>query len=291
MILDYVAPRTLSEACALGREAGAVFLAGGTDVLVWEADGRRRLGRVVSLRDLSELRERRWDQDGSLYLGAGTTHDEVASDPEIQRKYPALAEGCRSVGSWSIRVAGTLGGNVCTAAPSADSAGPLLVYGAEVEVTDGESGHSLPLSEFYVGAGKTVLQQGQIVLGFRIPDPGPHGAAFIKLGRRRAMEIALVSATALVSVDEAGVCRNLRLALGTAAPTPMLVEGAAEMAAGRLLDDEVVDQIAKAAAAQARPRVGSFRSDPEYRRRMVAVVAERAVTAAWSRAQDERRAS
>ena len=291
MILDYVAPRTLAEACALGREPGTVFLAGGTDVLVWEADGRRRLGRVVSLRDLPELRERRWEGDGSLYLGAGTTHDEVASDPEIQKQYPVLAEGCRSVGSWSIRVAGTLGGNVCTAAPSADSAGPLLVYGAELELTDGESRWSLPLVDFYMGAGKTVLQPGQIVLGFHLPNPGYHGAAFVKLGRRRAMEIALVSATALVKLDDADACRDLHLALGTAAPTPMLVEGAAEMAAGRLFDEGLVNQIAQAAAAQARPRIGSFRCDPDYRRRMVAVTAGRAVTAAWDRAQDEGRVS
>ena len=278
MILDYVAPRTLSEACALGREAGAVFLAGGTDVLVWEADGRRRFGRVVSLRDLSELRERRWDQDGSLYLGAGTTHDEVASDPEIQRKYPALAEGCRSVGSWSIRVAGTLGGNVCTAAPSADSAGPLLVYGAEVKVTDGESGHSLPLSEFYVGAGKTVLQQGQIVLGFRIPDPGPHGAAFIKLGRRRAMEIALVSATALVSVDEAGVCRDLRLALGRRLHAPCWWRVLRRWPPGACWTTKWLTRLPRRQPRRARPRWLLPRD--QYRRRMVAVVAERTVTAA-----------
>lgn len=291
MILNYVAPHTLTEACALGREPGAVFLAGGTDVLVWEADGRRRLGRVVSLRDLPELRERRWEGDGSLYLGAGTTHDEVASDPEIQKRYPALAEGCRSVGSWSIRVAGTVGGNVCTAAPSADSAGPLLAYGAELELTDGESRWVLPLAEFYVGAGKTVLQQGQMVLGFRLPDPGRHGGAFMKMGRRRAMEIALVSATAVVRLDDAGACSHLRLALGTAGPTPMLVEGVTGTAVGRPLDEGVIEELAQAAAAQARPRAGSFRCDADYRRRMVAVVAGRAVTAAWRRAQGEGRVS
>jgi len=126
---------------------------------------------------------------------------------------------------------------------------------------------------------------------FHLPNPGYHGAAFVKLGRRRAMEIALVSATALVKLDDADACRDLHLALGTAAPTPMLVEGAAEMAAGRLFDEGLVNQIAQAAAAQARPRIGSFRCDPDYRRRMVAVTAGRAVTAAWDRAQDEGRVS
>lgn len=285
MMLDYVSPASLAEACALGREYGAVFLAGGTDVLAAAADGRKRPGRVISLSRLSELRERHWEEDGSLYLGAGTTHAQVAADPEIQRVFPALAEGCRSVGSWSIRVAGTLGGNICTAAPSADSAGPLLVYEAEIILTDGEEQRVLPLPNFYVGPGKTVLQPGELVLAFRLPNPGAHGAAFVKLGRRQAMEIALVSATALVRRDAQGRCADLRLALGTAAPTPMLVEGVAEVATGRLLDEEMVNEVARMAVAQARPRAGSFRCDVDYRRRMIGVVAKRALTTAWQRAQ------
>ncbi len=286
MIVDYVAPADLAEACALGREPGSVFMAGGTDVLVWEADGRRRVGRVVSLRGLPELRERRWDGD-ALHLGAGTTHAQVAADPEIRRVYPALAEGCHSVGSWSIRVAGTVGGNVCTAAPSADSAGPLLAYGAQLVIANGDTRRTVPLSEFYLGVGKTILAPGQVLLAFQLPDPGAHGGAFIKLGRRQAMEIALVSATAVVRLDGAGRCSDLRLALGTAAPTPMLAQGMTEMAAGRVFDESLVGELAQAAAAQARPRAGSFRCDVDYRRRMVAVVATRALTTAWRRAQGE----
>jgi CO/xanthine dehydrogenase FAD-binding subunit len=297
MVVEHLVPRTLSEAATLGREPETVFMAGGTDVMAAISDGRRVVKRVVSLRSLGELRERHWEDagvdeacpkgNGVLYLGAGITHDEVSTDAELRRVFPALAQACRRVGAWSTRVAGTLGGNVCTAAPSADSAGPLLAYEAEVVLTDGQSVRRLPLARFYVSAGRTVLEGGEIMLAFRIPHPGAHGAAFVKLGRRQAMEIALVSATAVVRLDEAGLCRDLRVALGTAAPVPLLLDGAAETARGRKLDDDLLDDLTLDASGQCQPRSGSFRCDPDYRRRMLGVAVKRAVTEAWRKATEE----
>lgn len=287
MTLEYLAPTSLAEACALGREPGAVFMAGGTDVLAARADGRLRPAGVISLRGLPELRQRRWEGEW-LHLGAGFTHAEVADDAEMRRIFPALAQACRTVGSWSIRVLGTLGGNVCTAAPSADSAGPLLAYGAEVEVSGPDTARVLPLGAFFIGAGKTVLQPGEILTAFRLPHPGAHGGSFLKFSRRKAMEIALVSATALVRLDEEGAFADLRLALGTAGPTPMLLAGATETVHGRHLDDALRAEVSALASAQARPRSGSFRCDADYRRRMVGVVAGRALASAWENAVSER---
>jgi CO/xanthine dehydrogenase FAD-binding subunit len=297
MVVEYLVPQTLSEAAALGREPETVFMAGGTDVLAALSDGRRSVKRVVSLRSLAELRERRWENaspedahpegDGVLYLGAGITHEEVSTDAELRRVFPALAQACRKVGAWPTRVAGTVGGNVCTAAPSADSAGPLLAYEAQVVLTDGESVRRLPLADFYVGAGRTVLGPGEILLAFRLPHPGAHGAAFVKLGRRQAMEIALVSATAVLRLDETSGCRDLKVALGTAAPVPLLLDGAAEIARGRVLDEALLSDLALAATGQCQPRSGSFRCDPGYRRRMLGVVVKRAVAEAWRHATDK----
>ena len=283
MTVDYVAPRDLAEACAFGREPGSVFLLGGTDVLVWKADERRRVDRVVSLRNVPELRERRRESDGAWYLGAGITHDEVASDAEIRKVFPALAEGCRSVGAWSIRVAGTLGGNVCTAAPSADSAGPLLVYGAEVTLTDGASRWNIPLTDFYLGAGKTVLEPGQIVLGFALQDPGRHGWSFVKLGRREAVDLSLVSVTALAWTDEQHVCRDLRLALGAVAPVPLLVRELRGIVGGLPLTEDVVERVAQQAMTQCQP-ITDVRASADYRRRMVGVLTRRALREAWQHA-------
>jgi CO/xanthine dehydrogenase FAD-binding subunit len=297
MVVEHLVPKTLSEATAMGREPETVFMAGGTDVLAALSDGRRAVKRVVSLRGLAELRERHWEDacgddahpegTGALYLGAGITHEEVSTDAELRRVFPALAQACRTVGAWSTRVAGTLGGNVCTAAPSADSAGPLLAYETQVVLTDGRSVRRLPLADFYIGAGRTVLERGEILLAFRIPHPGAHGAAFVKLSRRQAMEIALVSATAVLRLDEAGRCRDLRVALGTAAPVPLLLAGAAETARGRTLDDGLLGDLALAATGQCRPRSGSFRCEPDYRRRMLGVAVKRAVAEAWRKATEE----
>jgi len=302
MTPEYVAPATLQEASALGRQPGAVFMAGGTDVISAHADGRRRVERVVVLRALPELRERRWEGQpplaevgdpeggagsgagGVLHLGAGITHDQVANDAELRRVFPALSEACRKVGGWSTRVAGTLGGNVCTAAPSADSAGPLLVYGAQVVLADGEARRTVPLRDFFLGVGRTVLTPGEILVAFRLPHPGLHGAAFVKFGRREAMEIALVSATAMVRLNDEGRFTEARLALGTAAPSPVLVDGFDDMTRGRAMDEQLLDDITELLAGQCRPRAGSFRCEPGYRQRMLRVAASRALAQACGRA-------
>lgn len=283
MTVEYVAPRGLVEACVLGREPGSVFVQGCTDVLVWKADGRRQIERVVSLRNVRELRERRREKDGAWYLGAGITHDEVASEAQIRKAFPALAKACQSVGAWSIRVAGTLGGNVCTAAPSADSAGPLLAYGAQVVISDGANERSIPLADFFVGPGVTVLQPGEILKAFVLDDPGSHGSSFIKLGRREAVDLSLVSVTVLVWVDEQHVCRDLRLALGAVAPVPLLVGDLPRIVGGLPLTEDVIEQVAQQATAQCQP-ISDVRASAGYRRRMVGVLTRRALREAWQRA-------
>lgn len=293
MTPEYVRPTTPAEAVALASAPGAVLLAGGTDALIWLKDGTCPIDVLVSLRDIPRLKGLQRD-GGGWVLGAMTTHAWAAADPELRRIFPALAEACRTVGSPAVRTAATIGGNICTAAPSADSAGPLLAYGAEVlmiepvGVTAADPGtpaeRVLPLHQFFRGPGKTALAPGGLVVGLRLPDPGVHGAAFRKLSRRRAMDIAIVSATALVRLDRDGSCADLRLSLGAVAPTPLVVPGLAEVVRGRGCDAELLDEVAAAAVAACRP-VSDIRASADYRRRMVGVLARAAVRDAWLRAE------
>lgn len=242
------------------------------------------------MRDIEELRGFRRDEEGLYFLGALTSHADVARHPQIRRMFPALAEASAEVGSEAVRAAGTIGGNLCTAAPSADAAGPLLAYGAEALVARAEAvsadvtTRTIPLSTFFVGPRRVALSRGDILVGLRLPDHGPHGACYQKFTRRKALDIATVAVTALVSLDTAGRADSLTLALGAVAPTPILVPDVSATAAGRDLSDELLADIARDAVAAAAP-IDDVRAGAAYRRHLVAVLTRRAVRTAWGRAQ------
>lgn len=281
---DYVRPRDLQEALALGAEPGAVYLGGGTDLLVPGNAHRERATSLVSLRDVEELHSLRWLPDGRFFIGAMITHAALAASQEVRDHFPALAEACGSVGSLPIRTAATVGGNLCTAVPSADSACPLLLYGSEAVVADREGTRYLPLRGFFTGPKQTALEDGGLLLGLRVaPSARPASAsAFRKISRRAAVDIALVSVAALVEL-EMGSCARLVLALGAVGPTPLLVDEADGIALGRSIDAGLLGQLADAAQEAARP-ISDLRASADYRRRMVAVLVRDVVSEAGRRA-------
>ncbi len=285
MTVEYVRPSSLAEALSAAAKPGARLLAGGTDILLPPRDGSDPVLTLVSLRDLAELRGIRRDGDGSWVLGAAVTHDEVSRDPAMVRVFPALAAACRAVGSPAVRSVATVVGNICTAAPSADAAVPLLAYGAEVIVAAGQPvERRIPLRGFFTGPRRTVLAHGDVVTGVRLPDPGRYGAAFHRVSRRRALDIAQVCVAAVVWIGPGGECEDLSLALGSVAPTPLLVPGVAEVARDRRCSASLLDELAAAAVAAARP-ISDVRASAAYRRSMVAALTRAAVEEAWGRAE------
>lgn len=282
MTCEVAVPSTVAEACSLARQEGSVLMAGGTDVLVWAKSDRIDARRIVLLSGLDELRQCYWENERTFRLGACVTHEAVASDPILRERFPALVAACASVGAWATRTAGTVGGNICTAAPSADSAGPLLVYGARVLVSDGQRERVVPLRSFITGPGQTGLGPGEIVLAILLDNPGSHGWSFVKHGRRMAVDLALVSVTVALWADSSGEVQDLRVALGAVAPTPMLVEGLDPLVVGKVLGPDLVELVAEEAASQCRP-ITDIRASREYRRHAVKVLTRRALQEALGR--------
>lgn len=278
----YVRPATVADARRAHLEPGAEFLAGGTDLLV-QPGGRGHSARVlVSLGRLPELRELGVRGD-RLRIGSMVTMARLAADPDVRRLFPALVEACESVGSPSIRSAATIGGNICHAAPSADVSVALLACGAEATILE-DAEERAPLDGFFRGPGRTVLGPGRLLTGFWLPIGSERtGSAFQKFGRRRAMEIAIVNAAAVVSLAEGGAVQGLTLALGAVAPTPVLVPGLDALVRGRTLDHALLSRVATAAMEASRP-ISDIRASAAYRRRMVATVATETVKTAWERA-------
>ncbi len=264
-------PADLKEALAwLGRQAGEVtIVAGATDLLSAPRDAGfadRHLLDVSRLPELLGIRE----QDGWLEIGAATTFAEVARSPAITAVLPALATAAAGVGSPAIRNRATLGGNLVTASPCADSAPPLLALGARVVLISLRGRRELPLPAFITGYRRTALCRDELLATVRIPRPAADlRQTYRKVGARRAQAIAKLSLAACARRDPDGRLREVRLAAGSVAPAPLLLAGTMSLLEGRRLMPESVDGLAAAAAAAAAAEVQpitDLRSTAEYRR-------------------------
>lgn len=286
---EYVRPTTLEGAVAelSARGDGAVAVAGATDLWVNIRSGKLAPAAVVSLRGIAGLdvltpepaAGEGPDGRGALTIGATTPHGKVEDSLWMATHFPALQQGCAGLGSRQVRNVGTLGGNICNAAPCADSATALMLFDATLQIAGpGGSQRELPLGEFFVGPGMTRLLQGEVLKAIKVPDPGPHTfSRYIKHTRRRGVELAMMSVGVRVTLeDDLSTVKTVRISLGVCAPTPTCAERAQDMLVGRPLTREAVEAAALAAADDSKVR-DSWRGKAWYRREMIRVLVPRAV--------------
>jgi carbon-monoxide dehydrogenase medium subunit len=278
---DYLAPRSLKEALDLmARHPEALPLAGGTDLLVQIKDGRRLAQSLLSLRRVSEVRKLIYN--GKLVIGAAISLDKIATESQILRDYTALAMGASLIGSIQIRNMATVGGNLCNAAPSADTAPPLLVLGAQVVIASRNGERCIPLEEFFLGPGKTALKPGELLKEIVVPNqPERSGSFYLRQSPRARMDIAITGVAATVTLDEANSIVNARLALGAVAPTPMRATKAEAVLVGHSPTDVLLHEAAILASQEAQP-IDDLRASAEYRTHLVSVLVERAIRGALS---------
>ncbi|MBI4769537.1 MAG: xanthine dehydrogenase family protein subunit M [Chloroflexi bacterium] len=272
---EYHAPRTLTEAVELllrynGR---AQALAGGTDLLIKLKTRAATPRAVVNIKRIPELRGLAFN--AHLSLGALTTAEEMRCSPLLREHYPALSAAAASMASVQIRNLATVGGNLCSASPSADLAPILIALGGVVRLFGPDGERRAPLADFFLGPGQTVLGCGELLVAVEVPRPdGP--ALYRKYSPRAHMDIAVVGvALALHGYDpRAPQCRSAEVVLGAVAPTPLrALRAAAELRAGPLTPDRI-ERAARLAAEEARP-IDDVRSSAWHRRRMVEVLTRR----------------
>jgi CO/xanthine dehydrogenase FAD-binding subunit len=269
----YARPTDLAGAISLLVEHGpqARVLAGGTDLVIGLRSRALTPSLVVDVKRVPELAPSICEDDGWLRISAGTTMTHLPESSLVTRHYPALVEAAAIVGSIQIRNRATLVGNQCNASPAADTAPPLLVYGAELSVHGPGGERRLPLDDFFIRSGVTALERGELVTAVSLPLPtGRLGAAFQRRTRRRGHDLA--SVTVAVSVAESGATR---LAFGSLGPRPLLFEHAG--GGEPPLEDWF---------AQARPSDTSLRAGPDYRLSMLRVLTDRALATARARLDD-----
>jgi len=268
-----------------GSEGPVKALAGGTDLLVQMKLGSLQPHALVSLRDVPGLDFVRLDEDGGLVIGAVATLAALENSPDVKAAFPAIAEAASYVGSVQVRSRATVGGNLCNAAPSADMAPILIACGAAAVITDGRAERNVPLEDFFAGPGETALEPGELLKAIAVP-PSPE-ASFGKYFKsfRSAMDCCTVGVAVCAAFAPGSmIVRDVRLALGAVAPTPIRARASEKMLIGRALDGTLIARASVAAADEAQP-ITDLRASAEYRKILVEVLSRRALTAAHAWAQ------
>lgn len=273
---DYVAPTSLKEAYQLLARWGAQArpLAGGTDLVDQLRTGRRQARLVVDIKRIPQLGEVVWHPAQGLRIGAAVPCTRLREHPLVRRHYPALAEACGLVGSVQIQNRASLGGNICNAAPSADTVPPLLVYGAWAVVGSVRGQRELPLESLFLGPGKTALEADEMVVNISLPLPPPAShACYLRFTPREEMDIAVAGVASLLQV-QGGRCTRARIALSAVAPTPLRAREAEMALEGREPSREALQEAADLAARACSP-ITDVRGSAEYRRALVRVLTRR----------------
>ncbi|HIE51295.1 MAG TPA: xanthine dehydrogenase family protein subunit M [Armatimonadetes bacterium] len=287
---EYFAPTSIEEVIRLLQEHGkeAKVLAGGTDLLVFMRDGRVKPRWVIDLTRVEGWAYLTETEEGGVRIGAMTTLREIEISPLLQARYTALVQGAREVGSVQIRNRATLGGNLCTSSPAADTPPSLLTFDATVRLRGPAGERLVALSEFFTGPGENVLQPAEVLVEVLLPPLPPRtGSHYLKLSTRRALDLAFVGVAARVTLAEEGeTLAEVRLGLGAVAPTPRRVEAVEELLRGQPLTEETLARAAKVAQAAVQP-ITDVRASAEYRRAMVGVLTKRALQRAYAAAQNQ----
>jgi CO/xanthine dehydrogenase FAD-binding subunit len=266
--------------------AGARPVAGGTDLVVGARQGKAPLpDAIVAIDRIDGLRALEV-ADGGLRLGTLVTHGDIVASEQIRTGFSALADASAIVGSHATRAQGTIGGNVMNASPAMDTGGPLLCFGAVAVLRSGAGERSVGLDQLWAGPGKTTATPDELLVALELPAPAAGtGSCYVRLEYRRQMEIAVVGATAVVTVDGDAV-RDPRVAITALTPTIRRVAEAEAALDGTDGGADAIATAAAAAAAAATP-ISDVRASAEYRRAMAEVIAARAITAALARARGD----
>ena len=282
---EYFAPESLDEAqqLLLDRGEGAHLLAGGTDLLVKMNHGLLKPASVIALKHIKGLDDIVFDPKAGLKIGATALLANVAAHPDILEYFPAVAAAARETANVQIRNMGTVAGNLCNAAPSADNAPTLLALNAEVLINGAKGERRLALDQFFKGPGLNALDSGEILTAILVPAPEPgSGVSYQHISARGKVDISAVCVGSMVRMEK-DLCCDVRIFLGAVAPVPMRAVKTEATVLDQQLTEEIIEKAGVAALDESQP-ITDVRSSADYRKKMVAVLTRRALTEARDRA-------
>ncbi|MGZ6341337.1 MAG: FAD binding domain-containing protein, partial [Candidatus Limnocylindrales bacterium] len=244
-------------------------IAGGTDLMVAIAAGAVPAAPLLDLSGLAELRGIRLERDASrgddlLAVGALMTFAELRASPIVRERLPALAEAAASVGAVQIQQRGTIGGNAINASPAGDSLPVLLAADAQLVLASMRGERAVPAASFFTAYRRTALAPDELLVRILFPLLPGGRMRFHKVGTRRAQAISKV-VLALAWREEAGTWRDVRLALGSVAPTPIRAPRTEAVLEGKRPSADLADLAADTVIEEISP-IDDVRSTASYRR-------------------------
>jgi len=254
------------------------FLSGGTDLIGQMKSGELSPETVIDLKHLFELSKIEISETGEIRIGALCTANEIIESQLIAKNISELAEIAEYLGSVQIRNRATMGGNICRAAPSADFAPTLIALDSYIEVISNKKVVKKPLKDFFLGPGKTVLGETEVVKTIVIPpiDKNFH-LEIQRFSLREKMDLALVGvAVSLLYDSKSKTVTKSRIVLGSVGPTPLRAFRAEEELNGNLLEDKIIENVAKIASEESKP-ISDIYGSVWYKRTIVETLVSRAL--------------
>ena len=264
------------------RGSDLTVLAGGTDVMVQYLRGDVIPGGLLHIRRLPELKECNFGR--RTVIGALTTHWQLMTDHNIRSHHMALAEAAATVGGRQTQNAGTIAGNLVNASPAADLLPVMLVSDGVVTLASSAGSRDLPVAEFVLGRRSTAIRPDELVTALSFePLARSTGESYLKIGRRHAMEVAIVGLAARLAFDADGKVTDARIAMASVAPKAFRAHLAEQRLVGTRLDDESMREAAELVQQAAHP-IDDARATADYRRRLLPALLREAVTICRRRA-------
>lgn len=274
--MEYTCARTLNEAAHLlaSHKDEAMILAGGTDLLIQLSRKTSPEILLISLKNIEELSEIKQNKNGEIFIGALVSHFDITRSPVVNQAFPALAKASSLVGSPSTRNMATIGGNICNASPSADTAPPLLIYGAKALVWNPSGEKKVDIEDFFSGPSMNILKKEEILKGFLLKPRSGLISSYEKLGTRNAMEIAIVNVAVSMIIDDNKRCNHIRIALGAVAPTPIRAKKAEAILEDKKMTPSLMKESAQMAIKESKP-ISDIRASSDYRKKMIGYLVEK----------------
>ncbi|MCP4577949.1 MAG: xanthine dehydrogenase family protein subunit M, partial [Deltaproteobacteria bacterium] len=247
----YARPETLDEAFLFLKHHGADTcpLAGGTDVMVDLRSGKLKTPYLLDISRLPELQGIVLSEEG-LSIGTGVTISEIYASPLVREHAPSMLKACAFFGSPQIRNVATIGGNVGNASPSADTLPSLLVHETKAVLAGFSGERTVGLENLFDGPYQSGIRPDELILRFILTPARGRFNDFQKIGRRKTLAISRISMAILAERDGDETFCFVRLALGSATPTPMRVRAVESFLKGKRPDRKTLKEGARLMAEE-----------------------------------------
>ena len=287
--IDYSSPYTLAEALSLLNEhqKDAGILAGGTDLIVKMRADRINPGQIIDIKSIPELNQVNINSNNDLTIGSAIPCYKIYNNDDIMNLRPELKDSASIIGGTQIQGRASFGGNICNAAPSADSVPLLISLGATCNVQSVNGERTIALEDLFSGPGQTVLEPNELLISITIPKKSDlSGANYIRFIPRNEMDIAVVGTG--VSVTLSSNKKNfesVRVSLASVGPTPIFVDGIDKEVSGQEINDESIRVVSNMAKNASKP-ISDMRGTAEFRQHLCEVLTRRALITAIERAKE-----